>query len=91
MSDDLGSSDARTIPIQVSPLTPFQLVLNGHYRYGLLVPKLSNDNNTGVNGYWDGSVENADYGWNVTAQETPNREISQSLQFKVEDSALRWE
>ena len=50
-------------------------------------PNSSNDNNTGVTGYWDGTVEGADYGWNVTEQETPNRQISQSLQFKVENSA----
>jgi hypothetical protein len=49
-------------------------------------PNSSSDENTGVTGYWDGSVENAEYGWNVTEQETPNRKVIQSLQFKVEDS-----
>ena len=49
-------------------------------------PNSSNDENTGEIGYWDGSVENAEYGWNVTQQETPNRKVIQSLQFKVEDS-----
>ena len=89
-SDGLGASDARTIPIRVYPPTPVPVsglewtltdngLLNG--------PNSSNHNNTGITGYWDGSVENADYGWNVTIQEAPDREISQSLQFKVEDSA----
>jgi hypothetical protein len=47
----------------------------------------SNENNTGITDYWDGSVENADYGWNVTIQDKTENSISQSLQFKVEDSA----
>ena len=90
VSDGVGSSDARTIPISVSPATPvpvsgLQWTLTDN---GLIAGQnSSNDNNTGVTDYWDGSVENADYGWNVTMQETPNGEISQSLQFKVEDSA----
>ena len=90
VSDGLGASDARTIPIRVYPPTPVPVsglewtltdngLLNG--------PNSSNHNNTGITGYWDGSVENADYGWNVTIQEAPDREIYQSLQFKVEDSA----
>ena len=90
VSDGVGASDARTIPIRVYPSAPVPVsglewtltdngLLNG--------PNSSNHNNTGITGYWDGSVENADYGWNVTIQEAPDREISQSLQFKVEDSA----
>ena len=90
VSDGVGASDARTIPIRVYPPSPVPVsglewtltdngLLNG--------PNSSNPNNTGITGYWDGSVENADYGWNVTIQEAPDREISQSLQFKVEDSA----
>ena len=90
VSDGIGASDERSIPIRVYPPTPVPVsglewtltdngLLNG--------PNSSNPNNTGITGYWDGSVENADYGWNVTIQEAPDREISQSLQFKVEDSA----
>ncbi len=89
VSDGLGASDARTISVRVYLPTPVPVnglewtltdngLLNG--------PNSSNDNNTGVAGYWDGSVENADYGWNITVQETPDREVTQSLQFKVEDS-----
>ena len=90
VSDGVGSSDARTIPIRVEVPTP--VPINGLSwtltDSGLLGgPNSSNDNNTGVTGYWDGTVEGADYGWNVTEQETPNRQISQSLQFKVENSA----
>ncbi len=47
----------------------------------------SNENNTGITDYWDGTVENADFGWNVTIQEETDSSITQSLQFKVEDSA----
>ena len=90
VSDGLGSSDARTISVRVNLPTPVPVnglewtltdngLLNG--------PNSSNDNNTGVTDYWDGSVENADYGWNITAQQTPDREVTQSLQFKVENSA----
>ena len=89
VSDGLGASDARTISVRVYLPTPVPVnglewtltdngLLNG--------PNSSNDNNTGVTDYWDGSVENADYGWNITVQETPDREVTQSLQFKVEDS-----
>ena len=89
VSDGVGSSDAKTISIRVDLPTPVPVngldwtlsdngLLNG--------PNSSSDENTGVTGYWDGSVENAEYGWNVTEQETPNRKVIQSLQFKVEDS-----
>ena len=89
VSDGVGSSDARTIPIRIELPTP--VPVNGLSwtltDSGLLGgPNSSNDNNTGVTGYWDGTVEGADYGWNVTEKETPNREVIQSLQFKVEDS-----
>ena len=46
----------------------------------------SNENNTGVLNFWDGNDENADYGWNVTDQYEDENWLSQSLQFKVEDS-----
>ena len=89
VSDGVGSSDAKTLTISVTIPTPVPVngldwtltddgLLNG--------PNSSNVENTGVTGYWDGSVENAQYGWNVTKQDTPNREVIQSLQFKVEDS-----
>ena len=90
VSDGVGSSDARTIPIRVEVPTPVPVSgLNWTLTdNGLLGgSNSSNGNNTGVTGYWDGTVEGADYGWNVTKQETPNRQISQSLQFKVENSA----
>ena len=89
VSDGVGSSDARTIPISIELPTP--VPVNGLSwtltDSGLLGgPNSSNDNNTGLTGYWDGTVEGADYGWNVTEKDTPNREVIQSLQFKVEDS-----
>ena len=89
VSDGVGSSDARTIPIRIELPTP--VPVNGLSwtltDSGLLGgPNSSNDNNTGLTGYWDGTVEGADYGWNVTEKDTPNREVIQSLQFKVEDS-----
>ena len=90
VSDGVGSSDARTIPIRVEVPTPvpvsglsWTLTDNGL----LGGPNSSNENNTGVTDYWDGTLEGAVHGWNVTEQETPNRQISQSLQFKVENSA----
>tara|TARA_B100000700_G_scaffold146289_1_gene162772 strand:+ start:321 stop:1220 length:900 start_codon:yes stop_codon:yes gene_type:complete len=90
VSDAIGSSDAQTIAINVYQPTPvpvsgLEWSLNDS---GLLGgSNASNPNNTGVSDYWDGTTENADYGWNITEQIMPNREISQSLQFKVEDSA----
>jgi len=90
VSDGVGSSDARTLSVQVSPLTPvpvsgLEWTLTDS---GLLGgSNSSNEDNTGISDYWDGSVENANFGWNVTIQDAPNREITQSLQFKVEDSA----
>ena len=90
VTDNYGASDVATVTINVNPSSPVPVnglewtltddgLLNG--------TNSSNENNTGITDYWDGSVENADYGWNVTIQEAPDREISQSLQFKVEDSA----
>ena len=46
----------------------------------------SNPNNTGVLSFWDGNVENTDYGWNITDQLEGDDWLSQSLQFRVEDS-----
>ena len=46
----------------------------------------SNPNNTGVLSFWDGNVENAEYGWNVSAQIEGDDRLSQTLQFRVEDS-----
>lgn len=90
VSDGVGSSDAMSIPVKVLPLTPVPVnglewtledngLLNG--------PNSSNNDNNGINNFWDGLVENAQYGWNITAPYEVANEISQSLQFKVEDSA----
>ena len=90
VSDGIGSSDTRTLSIRVYPPTPVPLnglewtltdigLLNG--------TNSSNENNTGEVDFWDGNIENAHYGWNLTAQDTPDREISQSLLVKVENSA----
>ncbi|MGY8782434.1 MAG: hypothetical protein ACKVHA_03400 [Fidelibacterota bacterium] len=90
VSDGVGASDARTISIAVSPRV--DVPING-LEWTLIDNGLlngensSNENNTGITEYWDGSVDNADYGWNITVQEKPNGSISQALQFKVEDSA----
>ena len=90
VTDNYGASDVATITINVNPSSPVPVnglewtltddgLLNG--------TNSSNENNTGITDYWDGSVENADYGWNVTIQDKTENSISQSLQFKVEDSA----
>jgi len=90
VTDNYGASDVATVTINVNPSSPVPVnglewtltddgLLNG--------PNSSNENNTGITDYWDGSVENADYGWNVTIQDKTENSISQSLQFKVEDSA----
>ena len=90
VSDGIGASDARTIAISVElakpvPVSGLEWTLTDN---GLLSgPNSSNENNIGVTNYWDGTVDNAEYGWNITVQEKPNREVYQSLQFKVEDSA----
>ena len=90
VADDYGASAVGSIAIKVNP--PSLVPLNGLEWTltddGLLNgPNSSNENNTGITDYWDGSVENSDYGWNVTIQEETDSSISQSLQFKVEDSA----
>ncbi len=90
VTDNYGASDVATVTINVNPSSPVPVnglewtltddgLLNG--------TNSSNENNTGITDYWDGSVENADYGWNVTIQDKTENSISQSLQFKVEDSA----
>ena len=90
VTDNYGASDIATVTINVNPSSPVPVnglewtltddgLLNG--------TNSSNENNTGITDYWDGSVENADYGWNVTIQDKTENSISQSLQFKVEDSA----
>ena len=90
VTDNYGASDVATVTINVNPFSPIPVnglewtltddgLLNG--------TNSSNENNTGITDYWDGSVENADYGWNVTIQDKTENSISQSLQFKVEDSA----
>ena len=89
VSDGIGSSDAKTIAINVDlampvPVSGLDWTLTDN---GLLGgPNSSNEYNTGVIDFWDGTIENAQYGWNVTVQNKPNREVNQSLQFKVEDS-----
>ena len=90
VTDNYGASDVATVTINVNLSSPVPVnglewtltddgLLNG--------TNSSNENNTGITDYWDGSVENADYGWNVTIQDKTENSISQSLQFKVEDSA----
>ena len=90
VTDNYGASDVASVTINVNPSSPVPVnglewtltddgLLNG--------TNSSNENNTGITDYWDGSVENADYGWNVTIQDKTENSISQSLQFKVEDSA----
>jgi len=90
VADDYGASAVGSIAINVGPPSPVPVtgldwtltdsgLLNGD--------NSSNENNTGVIAYWDGTQDNADYGWNVTAQEETDSSVSQSLRFKVEDSA----
>ena len=90
VSDDYGASAVGSIAIRVHPpsLVPVSGLEWTLTDTGLVNgPNSSNENNTGITDYWDGSVENADYGWNVTIQNKTENSISQSLQFKVEDSA----
>ena len=90
VSDGVGSSDASSLPVKVLQLVPVPVnglewtledngLVNGQ--------NTSNDDKTGVNNFWDGIAENADYGWNITVPDEKNNEVTQSLQFKVEDSA----
>ena len=89
VSDQYGASSVESISIRVTP--PSIVPVNGLEWTltddGLLAgTNSSNENNTGVVEYWDGSVENSEYGWNVTDQTEEDNWISQSLQFRVEDS-----
>ena len=87
VSDGIGASDVRTIAIRVSPGVPVSGLEWTLADDGLLNGlNSSNENNTGIIDYWDGNAENTDFGWNVTIQEVSDTEISQSLQFKVENS-----
>ena len=90
VSDGVGSSDARYTTIRVFPLTPVPVNgLNWTLTDDGLIngPNSSNENKDGTNDYWDGLSENSDFGWNITLPEQSNGEVSQSIQFKVEDSA----
>tara|TARA_B100000073_G_scaffold287851_2_gene249816 strand:+ start:1942 stop:2841 length:900 start_codon:yes stop_codon:yes gene_type:complete len=90
VSDEYGASAVGSIAIRVGPpsavpVTGLDWTLNDS---GLLNgDNASNENNTGLIAYWDGTQENADYGWNVTIQEETDSSVQQSLRFKVEDSA----
>ena len=90
VADDYGASAVGSIAIRVHPpsLVPVSGLEWTLTDTGLVNgPNSSNENNTGITDYWDGTVENADYGWNITIQEEIDNSISQSLQFKVENSA----
>ena len=89
VADQYGASSTQSTSIRVTP--PNVVPVNGLdwslTDDGLLAgSNSSNENNTGEVDYWDGTVENADYGWNVTAQTEGDNWLSQSLQFRVEDS-----
>ena len=89
VSDQYGASSAESIEITVTsasavPVNGLEWELADE---GLVAgPNTSNPNNTGVITFWDGNVENAEYGWNVTAQVEVDDRLSQTLQFRVEDS-----
>ena len=90
VSDGVGSSDAIHTTIRVHPLTPVPVngldwTLNDT---GLTSgPNSSNESKNGTTDYWDGLTENSDFGWNISLPDQSNGEVSQSLLFKVEDSA----
>ncbi len=90
VSDEYGASAVGSIAIRVGPpsavpVTGLDWALTDS---GLLNGEnSSNVNNTGNVSYWDGTQDNADYGWNVTEQVETDSSVSQSLRFKVEDSA----
>ena len=89
VSDQYGASSAESIGITVTPASV--VPVNGLEwelaDEGLVAgPNTSNPNNTGVITFWDGNVENAEYGWNVSAQIEEVDRLSQTLQFRVEDS-----
>lgn len=90
VSDGVGSSDAIHTTIRVHPLTP--VPVNGLdwslNDTGLMSgPNSSNESKNGTTDYWDGLTENSDFGWNISLPDQSNGEVSQSLLFKVEDSA----
>ena len=90
VSDGVGSSDAIHTTIRVHPLNP--VPVNGLdwslNDTGLMSgPNSSNESKNGTTDYWDGLTENSDFGWNISLPDQSNGEISQSLLFKVEDSA----
>tara|TARA_Y100000591_G_scaffold152831_1_gene131535 strand:+ start:1563 stop:2453 length:891 start_codon:yes stop_codon:yes gene_type:complete len=87
--DQYGASSAESIEITVTPASA--VPVNGLEwelaDEGLVAgPNTSDPNNTGVITFWDGNIENAEYGWNVTAQVEADDRLSQTLQFRVEDS-----
>ena len=89
VSDQYGASSVESIEITVTPASA--VPVNGLEwelaDEGLVAgPNTSNPNNTGVITFWDGNVENAEYGWNVSAQVEGDDRLSQTLQFRVEDS-----
>ncbi len=90
VSDGVGSSDASSLSIKVLALVPVPvnglewLLEDNGLTNG---PNTSNDDKNGINNFWNGLAGDADYGWNITAPIEAANEISQSLQFKVEDSA----
>lgn len=90
VSDGVGSSDASSLSIKVLSLVPVPvnglewLLEDNGLTNG---PNTSNDDKNGINNFWNGLARDADYGWNITAPIEAANEISQSLQFKVEDSA----
>ena len=89
VSDQYGASSTKSIPIRVTPpnIVPVSGLDWSLTDDGLLAgPNSSNENNIGIVSFWDGNVENADYGWNVTDQIEGDDWLSQSLQFRVEDS-----
>ena len=83
-ASSVGSISIRVTPPSIVPVNGLEWTLTDE---GLIAgTNSSNENNTGVVDYWDGSVENSEYGWNVTDQTEDDNSISQSLQFRVEDS-----
>jgi len=89
VSDKYGASSVKSKRITVT--SPTVVPVNGLEwelsDEGLVAgSNTSNPNKTGVLNYWDGNVDNADYGWNVTDQIEGDDWLSQSLQFRVEDS-----
>ncbi len=89
VSDAYGASSVESKRIVVTP--PSVVPVNGLdwelADEGLVAgSNTSNPNNTGVINFWDGNVENAEYGWNVSAQVEGDDRLSQTLQFRVEDS-----